>query len=140
MTTLARLGHAVSPVTSYLAIEPGVRPSTEGLESTLQGFGSGHGSLFRSCASTTVSGTAPSIDRQAYLENALAADYRRCGGEPHEYALDIETTRAEIVRVDTIVQTIAHNPLLESCLNEAAWALELPAGFDEEWQSFRVEL
>ena len=29
---LARRGRAVSPVTSYLAIEPGVRPSTEGLE------------------------------------------------------------------------------------------------------------
>ena len=29
---LARHGGAVSPVTSYLAIEPGVRPSTEGIE------------------------------------------------------------------------------------------------------------
>ncbi len=32
MMVLARRGRAVSPVTSYLAIEPGVRPSTEGLE------------------------------------------------------------------------------------------------------------
>ncbi len=31
MMVLARHGRAVSPVTSYLAIEPGVRPSTEGL-------------------------------------------------------------------------------------------------------------
>ena len=32
MMVLARHGRAVSPVTSYLAIEPGVRPSTEGIE------------------------------------------------------------------------------------------------------------
>jgi len=140
MTTLAWLGHAVSPVTSYLAIEPGVRPSTEGLEPSMQGFGAGlgHGSV--RWASTSVSPTAPPLDRQAYLENALAADYRRCGGTPRAYALDIETTRAEIVRVDTLTQTDAHDPMLESCLSEAAWALELPVGFDEDWAEFRVEL
>ncbi|HEY8074487.1 MAG TPA: vWA domain-containing protein, partial [Labilithrix sp.] len=53
--TLAMHGGAVSPVTSYLAIEPGVRPSTEGLDDaelgsiggigTGQGFGSGHGMM-----------------------------------------------------------------------------------------------
>ncbi len=32
MMTLATLGGAVSPITSYLAIEPGVRPSTEGID------------------------------------------------------------------------------------------------------------
>src|SRR4029079_13407765 len=32
MMVLARRGRAVSPVTSYLAIEPGVRPSTEGID------------------------------------------------------------------------------------------------------------
>ena len=33
MMVLARHGGAVSPVTSYLAVEPGVRPSTEGISS-----------------------------------------------------------------------------------------------------------
>ena len=48
MMTLAMKGGAVSPVTSYLAIEPGVRPSTEGLDwGTGQGFGSGHGRFRR---------------------------------------------------------------------------------------------
>ncbi|HET7543027.1 MAG TPA: VWA domain-containing protein [Polyangiaceae bacterium] len=140
MTTLAWLGHAVSPVTSYLAIEPGVRPSTEGLDYSMQGFGDGHGRLFGRSASTGVCSNDPPLDRQAYLENALAADYRRCGGSPHDYALDLETTRAEIVRVDAIAQTVARDPLLESCLREAAWALELPPGFSEDWQQFRVEL
>lgn len=140
MATLAFLGHAVSPVTSYLAIEPGVRPSTEGLDYTTQGFGSGFGSAMVRFAHTTVSGRAPSLDRQAYLENALAADYRRCGGAAHEYALDIETTQAEVVRADAMAQNGSSNPLLEACLTEAAWALELPVGFDQEWAQFRVEL
>jgi hypothetical protein len=43
MMTLARRGKAVSPVTSHLAIEPGVRPSTEGLDHGGGGFGEGIG-------------------------------------------------------------------------------------------------
>jgi hypothetical protein len=140
MTTLAWLGHAVSPVTSYLAIEPGVRPSTEGLEPSMQGYGAGLGSLFGGCEGTGVSSNAPALDRQAYLESALTADYRRCGGAPHDYQVELETTRAEIVRVEAMAQTNRHDPLLESCLTEAAWALELPVGFSEDWEQFRVEL
>src|SRR5690606_36548026 len=41
MMPLALYGGAVSPVTSYLAIEPGVRPSTEGIEYTATGIGFG---------------------------------------------------------------------------------------------------
>lgn len=43
MLTVAKLGRAVSPVTSYLATEPGVRPSVIGLEEGLVGTGSGFG-------------------------------------------------------------------------------------------------
>ena len=32
MLRLARVGRAVSPVTSYLSMEPRVRPSTEGID------------------------------------------------------------------------------------------------------------
>jgi hypothetical protein len=140
MMPLAQLGQVVSPVTSYLAIEPGVRPSTEGLEPTLSGIGFGGGSFSLLGASTSLTSNAPQIDRQAYLENALATDYRRCGGIAHGYALDIETTRAEIVRVGVIAPANAQNSLFESCLSEAAWALELPVGFKEDWEQFRVEL
>src|SRR6185295_11972668 len=47
MMVLARQGGAVSPVTSYLAIEPGVRPSTEGIDlsETGSGYGSGEGQI-----------------------------------------------------------------------------------------------
>lgn len=140
MMPLALLGHAVSPVTSYLAIEPGVRPSTEGLEPTAEGsgFGFGRGSL-RSIA-CSAGWSAPPLDKQAYLENALAGESRRCGAPAHAYVLDIETTQAEIVRVDASAQRDLHNPLIESCLIETAWALALPVGFHEDWEQFRVEL
>ena len=139
MMPLALLGHAVSPVTSYLAIEPGVRPSTEGLERTEgSGYGFGRGSLRG--GSCSLAGVAPPLDRQAYLENALAGEYRRCGADAHVYALDIETTQAEIVRVDVSAQQNMRSPLVESCLAEAAWALALPVGFSENWEQFRVEL
>jgi hypothetical protein len=141
MMPLALLGHAVSPVTSYLAIEPGVRPSTEGLEGTAEGgggYGSGPGMLRG--ASCSAGWTALPLDKQAYLENALAGEYRRCGAAAHVYALDIETTQDEIVRVDVSAQQTVPNPLTESCLSEAAWALALPVGFHEDWQQFRVEL
>lgn len=39
MLALAFLGRAVSPVTSYLAIEPGVRPSTAGVPGRGEGVG-----------------------------------------------------------------------------------------------------
>ena len=141
MMPLALLGHAVSPVTSYLAIEPGVRPSTEGLEPAVSGYGHGASgvSLGRSIA-CSLGANMPELDRRGYLENELAAESRRCGAAAHSYALDIETTRAEVVHVDAIAQTDARNPLVESCLTEAAWALELPVGFKEDWEDFRIEL
>jgi hypothetical protein len=141
MMPLALLGHAVSPVTSYLAIEPGVRPSTEGLEPTgMSGGGGGFGIGLGSVA-CSAGWSAPPLDRQAYLENALAGESRRCGADAHAYALDIETTQAEIVRVDASAQiNDMHTPLIESCLTEAAWALALPVGFHEDWEQFHVEL
>ncbi|HKO52749.1 MAG TPA: vWA domain-containing protein [Polyangiaceae bacterium] len=139
MMPLALLGHAVSPVTSYLAIEPGVRPSTEGLDRTEQGYGHGAGTAC-GYGMHSVSSNGPAIDRQAYLENALAGERRRCGGSARASALEIETTQAEIVRVDLSPQSNTRDPLVESCLIEAAWALALPVGFNEDWQQFRVEL
>ena len=41
MLRVARKGRAVSPVTSYLSIEPGVRPSTAGIDRVMRGTGGG---------------------------------------------------------------------------------------------------
>jgi hypothetical protein len=82
MMTLALRGGAVSPVTSYLAIEPGVRPSTEGLsDAEASGDGGFGGGELRS-ACTFVTGRAPPIDREAFLRDALTNGWRRCGGKP----------------------------------------------------------
>ena len=139
MMTLARLGGAVSPVTSYLAIEPGVRPSTEGLSDDGQGSHSVLAPQVRSGA-CSISGRGPFLDRQAYLERTLRNEYHRCGGAVGAYALELETTRDEVVSARPFVNQASPDPLVEACLTEAAWALALPAAFDEAWQTFRVDL
>jgi len=75
---LAQRGAAVSPVTSYLAIEPGVRPSRDGIA---YGMGSGRGRIARvRYGATAVSGQQPVFDGGAYLTHALAERWLRCGG------------------------------------------------------------
>jgi hypothetical protein len=87
-----------------------------------------------------VSGRAPFLDRQGFLDQALRAEYRRCGGIAGNYALELETTRDEVVSVHAFITQASSEPLVEACLTEAAWALALPAAFDEAWQTYRVEL
>jgi hypothetical protein len=138
MMTLARRGGAVSPVTSYLAVEPGVRPSTEGLEHGV-GTGVAFGGARRRSAATSVSGRAPAIDRDAFLQHAISTDYRRCGGRPGEASVTLETTSAEIVSVSPDLRD-SSDQLLAGCLREAVWDLVLPAAFDDEWNSWTVYL
>lgn len=141
MMTLALRGRAVSPVTSYLAIEPGVRPSTEGLDHELlssEGWGAGKVRM----GATKVSGRAPYLDLQAFLEDRLRPEYVRCGGRLGEagVALELETTRNEIVRVALGGLADDPDPLVSTCLTEAVWALQLPEAFAEDWATFQVEL
>jgi hypothetical protein len=137
MMTLAMKGRAVSPVTSYLAIEPGVRPSTEGIEwgTTGQGFGAGSGRM----GGTHVTGRVPPLDREAFLRDAIAKDWRRCGGRPGGASVSFETTVAEIVHVES-VELAENDALLERCLREALWDLVLPVSFDEEWQTYSIHV
>jgi hypothetical protein len=138
MMTLATRGGAVSPVTSYLAIEPGVRPSNEGIEwgvSSGMGFG---GAVLRQ-GSTSVSGSYPPLDREAFLRDAIAADWRRCGGRPGAASVSLETTAAEIVHVAS-VEVTPKEALLERCLTEAVWDLILPVSFSEDWESFSIDI
>jgi hypothetical protein len=137
MMTLALRGGAVSPVTSYLAIEPGVRPSTEGLEEGGSGYGVGAVSM-RS-ASCNLAGRAPALDREGFLYGAIGAEYRLCGGSPGRTTVTLETTSAEIVSVELDLGE-NQDSLLEDCVREAVWALSLPAAFDEEWNSWTVYL
>jgi hypothetical protein len=138
MMTLAMKGRAVSPVTSYLAIEPGVRPSTEGIDwgSTGQGFGAGSGRLG---GSHRTSRPPRPLDREAFLSESIAKDWRRCGGRPGGASVTLETTVAEIVTVSS-VSLVEKDALLERCLREAVWELILPVSFTGEWETFTIKV
>jgi hypothetical protein len=134
MMTVALLGRAVSPVTSYVAAEPGTRPSTIGLPD-LGTFGRGAGS-------GTGAGYASVGGRLAHrpdLRNLI--DTTSCERSLHppagwRVALDIETTRDEIVDVRA-----ASSDPLTACLVEAAWAVRLDlAAFPLDRERFHVEL
>ena len=139
MMTLALNGRAVSPVTSYLAIEPGVRPSTDGLEEQF-GEGWGRGAPKVRMGGTRTSSRAPYLDLQAFLNERLQLEYQRCGGSADGASLDLETTRNEIVRVDFESSQEPPDLALGTCVTEAVWLLLLPDAFAEDWASFHVEL
>lgn len=134
MLTVAFMGRAVSPVTSYLAVEPGVRPSTAGLERDEIGLGGlglvGHG------GGGGGSGSMPAPDL-AHLLGPAARACRERHGAPASMSveLDVETTTLEIVDVQTVK---ASHPEIAACIVEAAWATLLP---DADWparQSHRL--
>ncbi len=136
MMTVAMQGRAVSPVTSYLAIEPGVRPSTIGLEREGQGrLGS------RSVrAPRVVMGTARTRARPDPAP-LLAAGVRACVDRHRPAAgwqltLELDTSYDEIVDVTT---PDARAPLA-GCLVEAAWAARLTPAFDLGRERFTLTL
>jgi hypothetical protein len=132
MMKVALFGRAVSPVTSYVAFEPGTRPSTIGLplESTfgsgLSGFGAGGGG--------SGYGEAMKRDLQSLIDvTACTKAHPPAAG--WTVTLVVETTKQEVVDV-TPVTTGA----LAACLVETVWALKLPAGFVRDRETFRVTL
>lgn len=139
MMTLAKRGGAVSPVTSYLAIEPGVRPSTEGLDEVEtwghgsgtgagQGFGAGHGRLASADAAA------------AWLASELGAHWKQCGGM-RKTTLTIETTLREVVEVAReVAQQRSDEAAASACLRKAAWELDPPALFHAfSWKRWHVQ-
>jgi len=141
MMTLARFGGAVSPVTSYLAIEPGVRPSTEGLEET-EGIGlGGVGTLGSGRGMGVGHGYGGArFDHQGFLDKALAAAWQRCGGKPGTAKVTLENTQAEVVDVPSARLSAGKDAALERCLAEAAWSLTLPDQFNQDWETWTVEV
>ena len=139
MMVLAKRGGAVSPVTSYLAIEPGVRPSTEGIEwGDATGSAFGAGGVAVRMGATAVSGRIAPIDRQAFLQDALRSAWRACGGQPGTGQVSFETTLSEVVDVTSVDIGDAKDPLLSRCLSEAAWDLALTPHFSDEWNVWSV--
>lgn len=134
---LAMRGRAVSPMTSYLAIEPGVRPSTEGLERVDQSGFAGGGVRGEGIAVGSVGGSGgPAFDALGWLSPRLSAAWRRCGGT-QRVRVELETTSVEVVHVGQITLAPADRSG-QSCLHEAAWALDLPAAFEVASGAWRV--
>ncbi|WP_082363011.1 hypothetical protein [Chondromyces crocatus] len=145
MMPLALRGGAVSPVTSYLAIEPGVRPSTEGIEREARGGSVGFGSG-RASGVGRVYGAKIHFDHLAYLRNELTAAFKQCPAGASTATVALETTRDEVVDV-TSVQLAGHaagqpqgatDTAIARCLEEATWNLTLPLRFDATFERYVV--
>jgi len=138
MMVLARRGGAVSPVTSYLAIEPGVRPSTEGLDwhgsgtGSGQGFGSGHGRL-GGAHRTRAPNLAP-FDPLAFLTERLKQHLGQCGGQEGTLQVKLETHLTEIA--EARLTTFPDDSEFFRCMTEAAWSLDLRGKRFPERQRF----
>jgi subtilisin-like proprotein convertase family protein len=129
---VAFMGRAVSPVTSYVAFEPGTRPSTIGIPE--RGMGAGSGTI-GSGRYGTIGGQRKPPDLSALIDTkACVAKHTPAPG--WKVQLEVETTRDEIVDV-----TIKSGPgALASCLAETTWALRLDRRFNLEREHFTVEL
>ncbi len=139
MRTLARRGGAVSPVTSYLAIEPGVRPSIEGFtDDELGDVGTlGHGAGTAGGAGGM--GGHRGWDFEGILRDLIGAEWKACGGTPEGAEVTLETTLGEIVDVGRVKLDQA-DAARESCLREAVWNLTLDERFTEGWREFVVRV
>lgn len=135
IAALAFKGGVVSPMTSYLAVEPGVRPSTEGLEwgsgIGMSGFGSGGGGVGMGYG---VGKGIVQPDRMKFLREAIGKVIATCGGG--EVRTRLETTVSEIVSVDVMPKVA--NDALKSCVREGVFGIELPSYFNASWQSWDV--
>ncbi len=133
--SVALYARAVSPMTSYVAAEPGTRPSTEGLIDSILGDG-----LIGNEAGEINGGFGLGRGRQK-PNLATMIDTRPCLAkfpqrDGWEVELAVETTREEVVDVSTDEKSP-----FAACLVETAWSLRLDATvFDLDREQFRVAL
>ena len=139
---LAMLGRAVSPVTSYLAIEPGVRPSNEGLDWGIgtSGVGEGGGSRGEGIGLGSIGtiGHGAGIEKDKWLQGELMSAAKTCAPSAKNASAEIETTYDEIVDVVHVEVAPTRDAKAESCLREAIWKLTLPAIFTGQFEGHHV--
>lgn len=129
---LAYMGQAVSPVTSYIAVEPGVRPSTAGIERNMFGRGAGSFGSRVSVGALYCIG-APQLPDLASLVKSEPCFQKYPKPQDWKATIQVETTFDEIV--DVIADT---NDPLSSCLVEAAWQVRLNEDFYFEKKMFTL--
>jgi hypothetical protein len=145
MMVLAMRGRAVSPVTSYLAIEPGVRPSTEGLDWGLVGTGrggggTGEGTIGLGNVGLIGKGGRPKIDPETFLRDELRRAATTCGiAETVDLKLALQATRQEIVAVDDVEIVGSSDGTAKTCVEDGIWAVSLPWVFSETFRRWTVE-
>jgi nitroreductase len=125
---LAMLGRAVTSLTSYLAVEPGVRPSTDGLERGGHGGGEGFGSSW--IGGSADRAVKERFEPQRYLEDVVARLRHHCGIPYQRVTVEIETSFQEILDV---ARAEVHDspPSASGCLEANLWEEELPTQFDK---------
>lgn len=140
MRVLAMRGRVVSPVTSYLAIEPGVRPSTEGLEPMESGGAGGSGFGLGSVGTIGHGGGGGGmvIDRDAFLRGEVRAALDACGGADRHGTITLQTTSLEIVEIDEVELDPVGDAALVDCVRDGVWAISLPAVFSEPWRRWEI--
>ncbi|APR86669.1 hypothetical protein A7982_12018 [Minicystis rosea] len=138
MMVLAKRGHAVTPVTSLLAVEPGVRPSTEGLGLTGIGEGGGGRAEGIGLGSIGTIGHGGGFDFEAYLRGELTRGLKACGGAGRKASMVLESTITEIVDVPRVTVEGAGNTAIERCVREAMWNIDLPPSFKAPFMSFTI--
>jgi subtilisin-like proprotein convertase family protein len=129
MMRVAKLGRVVSPVTSYLAIEPGVRPSWAGLG--LDGLGLGGGGAGGGGSGSGGRGFGGwGGFKYPTLHDLMRHHIKRCVARHKPTAnwqvrLRFHTTYKEVVDV------VPRSPksALQKCLVEGAWQILLPGNF-----------
>jgi hypothetical protein len=131
---VAMMGRAVSPVTSYVAFEPGTRPSTIGIEEGegrggfgMAGYGAGGGGMgYAASGARPRPGDLVDVDRCVKLvhpKDAWSVDFT------------VETTKDEIVDVAT-----KDTAAMAACLVESVWNVRLDSRFDLDRESFAFTL
>lgn len=124
MLKVAYKGRVVSPVTSYLAVEPGVRPSTSGFEESTFGLGN-VGLIGRGGGGGSGSIGSSPPDLKDLLDPAVRrCEHRLSPAGGWRIELSVETTEGEIV--DVMLDS-ATDPKLAKCVVEEVWSTRLPA-------------
>lgn len=133
--TVAMMGRAVSPVTSYVAAEPGTRPSPIGLDRGYGTIGSGRYGTIGHGSGMGMGMGVPPIDWERLIDSAACLASEKPSA-PWTITLEVETTVMEVV--DVRAKTPGR---MAACLAEVAWQLKLPADrFDDLHHTYTVEL
>ncbi|MBK9069447.1 MAG: proprotein convertase P-domain-containing protein [Myxococcales bacterium] len=133
---VAMYGRAVSPVTSYLAIEPGTRPSYDGFEHAGIGLGGFGAAGFGAGGDGARGIRRQAPDLRALIDTAACRKVAR--GPADKVTLVIDTTFAEIVDVRAHANS-GGSPAFYACVVEATWAAVLDQRFDLEREAYEVE-